>query len=73
MGKIIKKTSLTLSDHIPSKINIELNGGLKNTDNQVIHIQTSNWRLQLSKEEFRQFVNLNMKALNELKKYKNNV
>lgn len=73
MGKIIKKTSLTLSDHLTSTINIELNGGLKNTDNQVIHLQTSNLRLQLIKEEFRQFINQNIKALNELKKYKNNV
>lgn len=73
MGKILKEKTIKLSDHTPNEIKIELNGGLKNIDNQVIHIQTSNWRLQLSKDEFRQFVDLNIKAVNELKKYKKNV
>ena len=73
MGKIIKKHLIELEHFSPKNISIELNGGLKNEKNQVIHIQSSNWRIQMSKDEFDKFVKLNTNALNELRKYKKNI
>ena len=35
MGKILKEKTINLSDHTPNEIKIELNGGLKNIDNQM--------------------------------------